>query len=469
MFSFLKQGKSFYRNLFLLCLPIVLQNLVTTSLAIIDTFMVGMLGEVPLAAVTLANLPIFVIQFVIFGLQSGSAVLISQYWGKQDMDSINRVIGVTTFVSGSVAIIFAIVLFFFPTQVMGLFTNDPVLRDIAAEYGQIVGFSYIFNSITGIYVGAHRCMENPKLGLIVFSISMLCNTFLNWILIFGMLGAPKLGVVGAALATLLSRVIEFIVMALYAAFNKRFRLRFSAIFHPGKDMWRRFLKYATPVVLNETLWGLGTSLYPTIMGHMDGSTEILAAYAVAGNIDRFCSVGIFAVAAAAVVVIGREIGAGRAHKVHDVGKALLTVSVALGAVMGGIMLLATHFVIKPFIYPIYPAFQNCPGAAELTTLMLTIVSIFLPARAFNSTNIVGVLRGGGDVNFTTAIDLLPLWLVALPLAAVSGLIAQIGILWVYLSIEAENVVKLFLGIWRLRSRKWIHDVTRTTLPEEDIS
>lgn len=466
MFSFLKQGRAFYRNLFVLCLPIVLQNLVTTSLAMIDTFMVGALGETPLAAVTLANLPIFVIQFVVFGIQSGSAVLISQYWGKGDTNSINRVIGVSAYAAGGFSILFATILFLFPTEIMSLLTNDPTLRDIAAEYGRIVGFSYVFNSLTSVYVGAHRSMENPKLGLVVFSISMLANTLLNWVLIFGMLGLPRLGVVGAALATLISRIIEFIVTAFHVALNKKFRLNPALILKPGKMMAKKFLKYATPVVLNETLWGLGTSMYPTIMGHMDGSTEILAAYAVAGNIDRFCSVGVFAVAAAAAIIIGREIGAGNSHKVYNVGKALLFVSFAMGAVIGGIMLFGTYFVIEPLVYPIYPAFRNCPGAAEITTLMLTIVFIFLPARAFNTTNIVGVLRGGGDVRFTTLIDVLPLWLVAIPLATVTGLIAKIGIFWVYMSIETENVVKFFLGLKRFFSRKWIHDVTRISSKED---
>ncbi len=466
MFSYMKRGKAFYRNLVLLTLPVVLQNLVTTSLAMVDTFMVGMLGETPLAAVTLANLPIFVIQLMVFGIQSGSAVLISQYWGKKDTDSINRVVGVAAFVAGGISVLFALILFFFPTQVMGLLTNDNGLRDIAAQYGRIVGFSYIFNSLTGVYVGAHRSMENPKLGLIVFSISMCANTFLNWVFIFGSLGAPRLGVVGAALATLISRVIEFAVMALYAGFNKRFRLRPGLVLRPGADIARKFLKYSTPVVLNETLWGLGTSLYPTIMGHMAGSTEILAAYAVAGNIDRFCTVAVMAVGATSAIIIGMEIGAGRSDQVYDVGKTLIVVSMGLGAAIGAVMLLATYCVLQPFIYPIYPAFLNCPGAARITTIMLTIAALFLPARAFNTTSIVGVLRGAGDVRFATAIDLLPLWVVALPLAALAGLAAKLDILWVYLAIEAENVSKFFLGVARFRSGNWIHDVTQTSFQKE---
>lgn len=466
MLSYLNQGKSFYRSLLMLSLPIVLQNLVTTSLAMVDTFMVGMLGETALAGVTLANLPIFVIQFLVFGIQSGSSVLISQYWGKRDIDTINRVVGVAAFVAGGISVLFALALFFFPTQIMGLLTNDAVLRDIAARYGRIVGFSYIFNSLTGVYVGAHRSMENPKLGLIVFSISMCTNTFLNWIFIFGNLGAPRLEVEGAALATLISRVIEFLVMVLYAAGNKRFRLRPALVLHPGREISRKFLKYATPVVLNETLWGLGTSLYPTIMGHMTGSTEILAAYAVAGNVDKFCTVAVLAVGTTSAIIIGMEIGSGRSSRAYEVGKALVTVSIGLGLAIGAVMLLATYCVMEPFIYPIYPAFQNCPGAARITTVMLTVAALFLPIRSFNSTAIVGVLRGGGDVRFATAIDLLPLWCVAIPLAALAGLVARLDILWVYLAIEAENVVKFFLGILRFRSGNWIHDVTRTSYRKE---
>lgn len=466
MFSFLKRGKAFYRSLLLLTLPIVLQNLVTTSLAMVDTFMVGMLGETPLAAVTLANLPIAVIQFLVFGIQSGSSVLISQYWGKRDTDTINRVVGVAAFVAGGISVLFALTLFFFPNQVMGLLTNDTNLRDIAAEYGRIVGFSYIFNSLTGVYVGAHRSMENPKLGLIVFSISMCTNTLLNWVFIFGNLGAPKLGVVGAALATLISRIIEFMVMALYAGLNRRFRLCPALVLQPGAEICRKFLKYSTPVVLNETLYGLGISLYPTIMGHMSGSTEILAAYAVAGNIDRFCTVAVMALGATSAIIIGMEIGAGRSDQVYDVGKTLIAVSMALGVAIGAVMLLATYFVVEPYFYPIYPAFQSCPGAAKITTMILTIVALFLPARAFNTTNIVGVLRGGGDVRFATIIDLLPLWVIALPLAALVGLVAQADILWVYLAIEVENITKFFLGVFRFRSGHWVHDVTQTSFQKE---
>lgn len=456
MFNYMKQEKGFYRGMFTLALPIILQNLIMTSLAMVDTFMVGILGEAPMAALTVANTPVFVIQLLVFGLQSGSAVLISQYWGKQDKDAINRVIGIGFYLASIVSIAFAAVMFFLPYQTMALFCNNDELIDLAAKYIRIAGISYIFNSITGVYTGAHRGMENPKLGLYIFSVSMLVNTFLNWVLIFGKLGAPAMGVEGAALATLISRVVEFIIMIVYANKNTRFTLNLKAVFVPGKEMLEKFFRYSTPVVVNETLWGLGTALYPTIMGHMENSKEILAAFTIAGNIEKICTVAVFAVAATAAIIIGREIGKGNKAKVYNMGSALCTVAFLMGLGTGIIMVGMVYLVIQPYVYPI---FGLSDMACSIATMMQMVTFIFLAPRAFNSTNIVGVLRGGGDVRAATLIDVSPLWVVALPMAALCGLVFKTNIFWVYLALSVENIVKFFLGIWRFRSKKWINDVT----------
>jgi putative MATE family efflux protein len=459
MFAYLKQDRGFYKGLLVLGIPILVQNLITTSLALIDTFMVGLLGKANMSAVTLANIPVFIIQLMIFGLQSGSSVLISQYWGKKDTDTISRVIGIGCYIAGGVSSLFALVMFCFPVQFIGLFSNNQELLYIAAKFARVIGFSYIFNSITGVYVGAHRSMENPRLGLYIFSISMCLNTFLNWVFIFGNLGAPALGVTGSAVATLSARIVEFFIMAVYAMNNRRFKIRLSLLLRPGKALVRKYLQYATPVVLNETLWGIGTALYPTIMGHMAESTEILAAYTIASNINNVCVVFVYAIAGTTAIVIGREIGAGRAHKVYEVGAALNTVTILTGIVVGGIMLVVSRMVIEPVLFDV---FTLTARAAEIASMMLLVGFLLLPFRAFNATNIVGVLRGGGDVRAATIIDLLPLWIVALPLAGLFGLVLDYGIVWVYLAISTESFVKLFFGTWRFRSRAWINDVTKVS-------
>ena len=451
-----KREPGFYKKLIALALPILFQNIITNSLGLVDTFMVGVLGEGPLAGVTLANIPVFVIQLMCFGIQSGSSVLTSQYAGKGDTDAINRVLGIGVYVAGTITLIFALIMGLLPHQFMSLFGNDPAVIGIAADYARIVGWSYFFDSFVQVYVGAHRSMGNPRRGLYILCVSMAANTFLNWVFIFGNLGAPRMGVAGAALATLLARVLSFAVMAVWAVRDKKFRIRPALLLKPGKDMTVRFIRFATPVVCNETFWGLGTSLFPTIMGHMQGSQEILAAYAIAGNITNLCTVGVFAIAGTTAILIGQEIGSGHMDRVYRLGALLDVLAVLFGAAAGALFMGVLHLLFIPVLYPL---FKLSAGAGRICTLMLTIQFCFMPLRSFDTTNIVGVLRGGGDVRVATIIDLIPLWAAAIPLAAVLGLAAKADILWVYLAMMSENVIKSALGLIRFRSGRWINDIT----------
>ena len=211
MLSYLRQGRGFYQGLFALALPIILQNLITESLALADTFMVGALGEAQLAGVTLANIPIFIEQLMIFGFQSGSSVLISQFYGRGDKESINRVLGIGLYAAGAVTALFGCVMFFFPAWFMGLFGSDAAVVALAARYGKVVAFSVFFGGLSEVYIAAHRAMGHPKLGLCILGASMTVNVILNYGLIFGKLGLPQMGIEGAALATLIARILQFLL------------------------------------------------------------------------------------------------------------------------------------------------------------------------------------------------------------------------------------------------------------------
>lgn len=457
MFSYMRQGKEFYRNMFRLALPIILQNLITESLALADTFMVGRLGEAPLAAVTLANIPIYVEQLMIFGFQSGSSVLISQFYGRGDHRSINRVLGIGMYAAGGITALFGCVMYFFPMQCMSLLGNDAAVVALAAKYCKIVAFSIFFGGLSEVYIAAHRSMGNPKLGLCILGVSMATNVVLNYGFIFGRLGLPELGIEGAALATLISRTLQLVLAVGHAVVSKTFRVRPSLLFRPGADMARRFVRFATPVVLNETLWGLGTSLYPTIMGHMDGSKAILAAYAVAGNVEKICTVAIFAVAAAAAVLVGQSVVQESKEKVQELGRVMNTVAVLGGAVVGAAATVLLYTVLRPLVFPIFRLSAQAEGIA---LMMLTVTFVFLPLQSYNTTNIVGVLRGGGDVRMAACIDLGALWTVAIPLSAIVGLVLRWNVLWVYLVKGLEQAAKAAIGSWRTRSGKWVRDITR---------
>ena len=457
MLSILRQKPGFYSRLWKLALPIILQNLITTSLGFVDTFMVGLLGNDQLSAVTAANTPIFLVQVIIFGLMSGLTVLVSQYWGRGDAESINRVMGVAAYAGLAVSGTAALLLLLLPTQVMTLVTDNARLIELGAPYVRIVGVSYVFNALSSVYVGMQRSTENPGFGMKVFAASMLLNTCLNYCLIFGRLGAPRLEIVGAAAATLASRVVEFLIVLVYALRSRREPLIPGALFRPGRAMMKSAVVYAGPVIVNETLWGLGTSMMTVIMGHMAASADILSAYAIMGNIDKFSTVACFGVAGAAAVIVGKQIGeqADR-EEVYRVSCCLLAVSFLLGLVIAGTLAALLPTVFVPILYPLFSLTDTARSAA---VDMCLVYIVMMPLKSFDITNITGILRAGGDARTAAILDLCPLWLVAVPLTALTGLIFNAPVALVCLSIYSENVCKMPLGILRLRSRKWINDVT----------
>ena len=458
MLRALRQEPGFYQKLWALSAPIILQNLITTSLGFADTFMVGLLGNAEMAAVTAANVPVFIIQIVIFGFQSGMAVLVSQYWGRGDTVSINRCLGVALYAVTGVSTLMALITFFFPAQVLGLITPNQDLVRLGTSYIQLVGFSYVFNGVSSIYAGVHRSTEHPSFGMALFAVSMCVNTFLNYVLIFGKFGAPAMGVTGAAAATLASRVVEFAVALGYALLNKRIPLCPAYILRPGRDILRRFLKYSLPVVCNETLWSTGFSLLTVIMGHMANSQDMLAAYALVGNIDKLSTVVCFGLAASAAVIVGKEIGEGRDRaRIYAVSRTLLLASLLVGCVVMAVLLLLLPTFFRPVLFPL---FQLTEGAAYAATCLCLLYALAMPTRAFDVTNVTGVLRAGGDARVAAFIDVVPLWLAAIPLMALTALVLEAPVLVVCLSMQAENLCKFPLGLVRFRSRRWINDITR---------
>jgi len=458
MFTHLRRSPGFYRRVWALSLPLILQNLITTSLGFVDTFMVGLLGQTELSAVTAANSPVFLLQVIVFGLISGLTILASQYWGKGDTDAINRCMGVTLYAGLGLSGIIALVMFCFPTQVMTLVTNNPTLIAMGAPYLRIVGLGYIFNAVTSVYVGAQRSAENPMLGMVIFTASMLLNTFLNYVLIFGKFGAPAMGITGAAMATLLSRIAEFLMTLLYALRDRRLPLNFPLILRPGREIFRSFLRYATPTLFNETFWGLGTTMMTIVMGHMVISEEMLAAFAIMGNIDKFATVACFGLAGSTAIVVGKHIGEGRPREeVYSVSCCLLILAVALGGTVAVVVAVLLPTVFIPFLYPLF----HLEGLSlEIAVTMCIVYILYMPLKAFDITNITGVLRAGGDSRMAAIMDLTPLWFFAVPFTALCGLVWNAPVWLICFASYSESILKVPCGIARLRSRKWINDVTR---------
>ena len=453
----LKRPRSFYERLFRLTAPIALQNLITFSLGLIDTLMVSQLGNNEMAAVKTANVPVFLLISIVFGVQSGVGILISQYWGKRDLKSISRAIGVASFLGVALALVVAVVLFLWPVQIMDLMSNKHHLSLLGAPYLRVIGFSYVFNMLSSIYVSAQRSVENSSFGMKLFGMSTVLNTGMNYLLIFGKCGFPMLGVEGAAIATLLSRVAEFAVCLFCALRSKTMPLHLKAFFRPGWEMCRRFIKYSSPVLCNEILWGLGNSMLTVILGYTVNSVEYLAANAVMGNLNRLFLVVCFGLGAATAVMIGKAIGEGAdREELMALAKTLSWVTILVGAVLAVIALALVPLLFQPVIFPL---FKLEGMSAHLATTLIVTGFACIPLHAYSISAVTGILRAGGDVFWSTALDLAPQWLVALPLTAVLGLVLDADPWFISLAIQMESFVKCPICLWRIRSKKWIHDVT----------
>ena len=435
----------------------ILQNLITFSLGLIDTFMVSRLGNAEMAAVTTANVPVFLLTSIVFGFQSGLGILVSQYWGKGDERSVSRALGVASLIGTVITSALALVFFAFPVTVMDPLSNKHELSLLGAPYLRVIGFSYVFNMLSSIYVSARRSVEDPSFGMKLFGFSTILNTGLNYLLIFGNWGFPAMGVAGAAIATLLARISEFVICTICALRSKLIPLHLGAFFRPGLDMTRRFVKYASPVVLNETVWGLGNSMLTVILGYTENSVEMLAANAVMGNLNRLFLVVCFGLGAATAVMVGKAIGEGQdREQIMGLSRVLLWFAVLVGTVLGIFSLTLVPLVFVPIIFPMFKLFGL---SAEIATALAVMGFASIPLHACAISAITGVLRGGGDVFWSTALDVVPQWVVCLPVTALAALVLKLGCWPIAFAIQLESIAKFPLCLWRVQGGKWINDVT----------
>ena len=458
MLKTLRREPGFYKRLWKLSLPMILQNLITFSLGLIDTFMVSQLGNTEMAAVSTANVPAFLLISIVFGTQSGLGILVSQYWGKGDTRSINRALGVAGMMGTGTMVVLATIFAIWPVQLMDLLSNNHDLSVLGSPYLRIIGFAYVFNILSSIYASAQHSVENTSFGMKLFGFSTLLNTGLNYLLIFGKCGCPAMGITGAALATLLSRVAECIICVICALRDKTVPLDIGAFLRPGWDMVRRFIRYASPVILNETVWGIGNSMFTVIMGYTHNSVEMLAANAVIGNLSRLFLVVCFGLGAATAVMVGKAIGEGQSRdKIMSLSQALLWFAVLVGACIAVVALILVPTLLVPVVFPTFKLFGE---SAAIATALAVCHFAGIPMNAYAISSVTGTLRAGGDVAWCTALDLGPQWLICIPVTAFVALKLQLGAWPIAMAIQLECLVKVPLCIWRMNSGKWINDVTR---------
>lgn len=446
---FIKE-KGFYRQLAAMIIPISLQNLINVAVSMADTLMIGMLGEVQLSAAAIANQLGFIFMLLTFGTGGGSGMLVSQYWGKGDVDSIHKVITVMYRIIIVASLGFTALAAFFPRQVISVFTTDMDVISEAVKFLRIVGFSYLFSGIASCTVVMLRAVRSVKISIVVYIASLAVNVFLNWVLIFGKLGAPALGVEGAAIATCIARFVEFIITAVYMLrFENKISYRLKMFLTKKLHILGTFIGSALPVVINELIWGTGTAVIAIIIGRM--GKEFTAANAICSVLSQLVSITLFGLASASAVFVGNTIGEGKYQLARDYGKTLMAVSFLMGLVSSAAVLLVKG--------PLLSFYNISPLAKTYADQIMTILAVVVVFMAMAGTAIVGVLRGGGDTRFALFNDVVFMWCISIPLGFFTGLYLHWPVWAVYMIIKSDEVLKVISSLIRIGRGNWINDIT----------
>lgn len=445
------RDKRFYRLLFSIALPIAVQNLITFMVSMVDTLMVGALGEIQLSAVSIANNLFFVLTILMFGLAGGSNIMISQYWGKGNVKTIHKILAIMYRVCLLITGIFIFIALFLPKYFMEIFSTDKSVIDFGTSYLRIVCIGYLFYSITNCTIMMLRSVKTVSISIIVYTASLVVNSILNWIFIFGNLGAPELGIRGAAIATVCARITEFsIVLVFMFIYERKIGLKIEHLLKLDKEILKDYVGLCTPVLCNELLWAIGASMISVIVGRM--GTEVVAANSINGVAHQFVTVFIFGMSNATAVIIGNTIGEGKKEKAKEYAYSIGIFSVVMGCISGLMILL-----IKPFVVNFY----NVSYSTKLIAMeIMTVTSGIIVFQSLASNFMMGVLRGGGDAKFVLINDLIFMWLVAIPGGFFVAFVLELPVALVFLVIKCDEILKSLTSVYRVISGKWVNDVTK---------
>ncbi|MBC8589680.1 MATE family efflux transporter [Wansuia hejianensis] len=445
------KDKAFLKSMMAIAIPIALQNLITSSLNMVDTLMITSLGEASIAAVGLANQVFFFYALINFGIHSGSSIFISQYWGREDIPSIKRVLGFALSLSIVLGVVFTVVALFFPEFIMGILIKDLEVIKLGSDYLRIVSLSYIITGIGFAYSIALRSTGRPKVPMLVSAISFVVNTVFNYALIFGKFGFPALGVKGAAWGTVIARVVE-IIFIFYVVYRDIGPLTatISELLDWNKAFINKYIVTISPVILNETFWSLGQIMYSIAYARI--GKEATAAVQLTNTIQNIFFVLVRGLANACAVMVGNKIGAGDEEGAFEYAKQFLVMSTLSGLILGVVMALTPDLTLKVFG-------ELEPNLHMLARKLLIIMGLTFFIRTYNSTAIVGVLRGGGDTRFSMLLEMGSVWLIGVPLAFLGALVFKLPVHFVLLLVTMEELVKFSISIPRIISKKWIKNIT----------
>ena len=451
------KDREFYRTIFKIAIPSAFQSLITMLVVLVDNMMVARLGggdnSFALAAVSQTNAITAFFTATLMGIVGGSAVLISQYWGKKDTARIKQVFSIVMMLCAGLAVVVVIAAKLFPETILSLVIkrSEAEVFPLAMQYFSLVVFSYIPYALTHSLVGMLKSVEVVKVTLYISIVSLFTNIGLNYVLIFGKLGFPALGVQGAAIATIIARVVEMAIVWFYTfRVQKQIEIHPRDLLRPDRSLMKDYGKFGLPVAIVDMQWSFIGMLKAAIIGQLGAS--FMAAVNIADSMMQLGTLFTFALAGGACVVVGKTVGAGNIDKVKEYSKTIQIMFAVLGVVMAIIVILLR----APFISLYGPSGEEF----ELARQMIFLGAISMIGTSYHAACFVGINRGAGDNAFVAKVDSICGWLVVLPCTLLAAFVLKLPLPFVYLATRIDQCYKWIIAFFRLRTDKWIHNVTR---------
>ena len=446
----------FYGQIIRLVIPVVIQNLLSAAVSSADVVMLNYVSQDAISAVSLASQYANVLFMIYYGLGTGATMLCAQYYGKKDYMAIRAVEGIALRFSLIVSAVFAVLALCVPEQMMRLFTNEQRLIELGADYLRYMSVAYLCWSVIEVYLSVLRSMERVTICMVLNMVAFGLNVLLNAVFIFGLFGAPKMGVSGVALATAISRVVELLGCILVSICSKEVKLDLRYLFIRNKPLLSDFVKLALPALGNDVVWGVGFSMYSVILGHL--GSDAVAANSLVTVVRQFGTVLCYGMASAGGILLGKLIGERQPEElIRRDASLLIRLTIACGVLGGLLVLAATPFVLR------YATLSET--AMGYLKTMLLINTYYITGTALNTTMICGIFRSGGDSKFGFYCDLIDMWAYAVPLGFFSAFVLRLPVRWVYFLLMTDEFVKWPFVIRHYKKGQWLRNITRDNLFE----
>lgn len=445
--------KQFYRLFFGLTLSLALQNLLTFGVNMLDTVMLGRYSQAAMGGVSLCNQFQFLLQMLVSGAGEGAVVLGAQYWGRGDLKPIPHIIGAALRFGGGLAVGLFVLALAMPQTLLGLLSSDPAVVEQGVAYMQIICFTYVIFTLTNILVASLRSIGVVKIGYVI-SFSTLCiNGVLNYCLIYGNLGFPELGVRGAAIATLVSRCVELLIVAVYLRFfERRLHLRLRSLVQMDRSYLKDYAHISLPVLVNQALWGVAQMVQTGILGHLGG--DVTAANAIAVQVYQVLSVVSYGAASAAAILVGKAVGSGQKEQLRQLVSTLERMFILLGIAAG-----AAIWAVRGPVLALFGGTLT-ERAAQLSMSFMAVLAVTTVGTSYQMACDNGIIRGGGDTAFSAKMNLVSMWLILVPVAAAAAFWWNAPPTVVFFLLKWDQLYKILPVTLRLHSWKWVRVVTR---------